>query len=161
MLRIGKMADYALLITNHLVKKTDELCTSEDLLQATHLPPATVRKLLKKLVDAGIIKSIRGAKGGYRLSSDPRGFTLIDVISAIEGPIALTQCSQADEVCDLANHCDLKRNWSYVNQMVLKLFKQITLADMASNNIESNLRITLDPATIHVKMPVSMGTRLD
>ena len=152
MLRIGKMADYALLITNHLVKNTDELCTSEDLLQATHLAPATIRQLLKKLVDAGIIKSIRGAKGGYRLSSDPRAFTLIDVISAIEGPIALTQCSQADEVCDLANHCDLKRNWIYVNQMVLKLLKHITLADMASNNIESNLSISHFPLNKFTKI---------
>ena len=59
MLRIGKMADYALLLTNHLVNTQDNLCTTEDLATATQLPLATVRKLLKQLVDAGIVLSQR------------------------------------------------------------------------------------------------------
>ena len=145
MLRIGKMADYALLVTNQLVKTTDELCTSEDLLQATQLPPATVRQLLKKLVDAGIVKSHRGAKGGYRLSNNPQTFTVADVISAIEGPIALTQCTQQLGNCDLEDHCDLKHNWNYVNQMVNTLFNHITLADMASRVPEHIVNLTSRP----------------
>lgn len=131
MLRIGKMADYALLLTNHLVRSGGILCTTEDLAAATQLPMATVRKLLRLLVDAGIVTSQRGAKGGYRLASDPMAFTIADVISAIEGPIALTQCVALQGGCDLSPTCGLKSNWSYVNQMVTNLFQHITLADMS------------------------------
>lgn len=132
MLRIGKMADYALLVTNHLVKTTDELCTTEDLVNACQLPFATVRKLLKKLVDAGIVTSYRGIKGGYKLSREPNLLTVADVIAAIEGPITLTECSNHPSKCNLASNCDLKSNWNSVNQMVSTLFKRITLADMAT-----------------------------
>jgi FeS assembly SUF system regulator len=131
MLRVGKMTDYALLLTNQLVKSGDELNTTEQLAKATHVPLATVRKLLKLLVDAGIVTSYRGANGGYCLANDPAKLTIADVISAIEGPIALTECSTQQSVCDLASTCGLKTNWSYLNQIVTNMFEQITLADMS------------------------------
>lgn len=131
MLRIGKMTDYALLLTNHLVTSPEALCTTEELAAATLLPLATVRKLLKQLVDAGIVASYRGAKGGYRLANAPGQFTIADVIDAIEGPIALTQCAIQLDACDLSSSCGLKSNWAYLNQMVNNLFQHITLDDMS------------------------------
>ena len=131
MLRIGKMADYALLLTNQLIASEGMLCTMENLVEATHLPIATVRKLLKNLVDAGIVVSHRGAKGGYHLAKEPQTFTLADVISAIEGPVSLTQCVSQPNACDLSATCGMKSNWSYVNQIVDNVFQRITLADMS------------------------------
>jgi FeS assembly SUF system regulator len=131
MLRIGKMTDYALLLTNHLVMSAEALCTTEELAAATLLPLATVRKLLKQLVDAGIVASYRGAKGGYRLAEAPGQFTIADVIAAIEGPIALTQCATQGDACDLSASCGLKGNWVFLNQMVANLFQHITLDDMS------------------------------
>ena len=91
MIKIGKLADYALLITDHLVATTDSLCTNVELSRATHLPIATVRKLLKKLVDAGIVTSYRGINGGYRLSTSPEDIAIAQVITAIEGPISINR----------------------------------------------------------------------
>lgn len=133
MLRIGKMSDYALLLTNHLVGTTDSLRTTEDIVNASRLPLATVRKLLKKLVDAEIVVSYRGVRGGYRLAREPLDITIADVISAIEGPIALTECAQQQGDCNLAADCDLRQNWNYVNQMVATLFNNISLAQMAAS----------------------------
>jgi len=141
MLRIGKMADYALLLTNHLVVSQDDLCTTEDLVDATQLPLATVRKLLKQLVDAGIVLSQRGAKGGYRLADKPVAFTIADVIGAIEGPIALTQCITIKGNCGLSTTCGMKHNWNYVNQMVADLFRHITLEDMSRKVSECAVEI--------------------
>ena len=133
MLRIGKMSDYALLLTNHLVGTTDSLRTTEDIVNASRLPLATVRKLLKKLVDAEIVVSYRGVRGGYRLAREPLDITIAEVISAIEGPIALTECAQQQGDCNLAADCDLRQNWNYVNQMVATLFNNISLAQMAAS----------------------------
>ena len=141
------MTDYALLLTNQLVSATDELCTTDGLVEATQLSPATVRKLLKQLVDAGIVTSYRGAKGGYRLANEPSTFTIADVIGAIEGPIALTQCATHHGDCDLIDTCGLKTNWSFVNQMVYSLFQHITLADMSLRVSERivNFPVSMSP----------------
>jgi FeS assembly SUF system regulator len=133
MLRIGKMSDYALLLTNHLVGTTDSLCTTESIVIACHLPLATVRKLLKKLVDAQIVISYRGVRGGYRLAREPENITVAEVIAAIEGPIALTECTQLENDCSLAADCELRQNWNYLNQMVATLFSNISLAQMAAS----------------------------
>jgi FeS assembly SUF system regulator len=133
MLRIGKMSDYALLLANHLVGTTDALRTTEDIVNASRLPLATVRKLLKKLVDAKIVISYRGVRGGYRLAREPRDITIAEVICAIEGPIALTECTAQQNECTLAADCELRQNWNYVNQMVATLFNNISLAQMAES----------------------------
>ncbi len=133
MLRIGKMSDYALLLTNHLVGKTDTLCTTEEIVVACRLPQATVRKLLKKLVDAHVVVSYRGVRGGYRLAREPKDITIAEVIVAIEGPIALTECTQIRNDCSLAVDCELRQNWNYLNQMVATLFSNISLAQMAKS----------------------------
>jgi len=131
MLRIGKMADYALLITNHLVSSNNQLQTTETLAKATYLPVTTVRKLLKQLVDAGIVNSYRGIKGGYVLAQNPEVLSVADVVVAIEGPISLTECSTDKGECNLTGKCRLKTNWNYLNVVVSNILKQISLADMS------------------------------
>lgn len=141
MIRIGKLADYALLVTNHLVKSPDTLCTTEDLAKATGLPLATVRKLLKKLVDGDVIQSYRGIHGGYRLGVSADSVSVADVIRAVEGPIAITECAHHDNTCGLATNCDLKDNWSYVNRVVHMVLEHITLADMAQNAADQSIQL--------------------
>ncbi len=128
------MADYALLVTHHLANKMDILCTTDNLAQASQLSLPTVRKILKMLVDADIVTSYRGVKGGYKLSRDARLLSVADIITAVEGPIAITECSQAHHDCELEEHCELKHNWSYINNMVAQFFKHISLADLANPN---------------------------
>lgn len=143
MLHIGKMADYALLITNQLVAASDQLSTTEALADATQLPLATVRKLLKKLVDTGIVKSQRGVKGGYTLAKDPVLISVADVLTAIEGPIGLTQCAIQQEACDLSTRCSLKSNWGIVNGIVTHVLKQISVFDMSENIAVANESLQL------------------
>ena len=140
MLKIGKMADYGLLLTNQLAKTDKPLSTTEELAKATQLPLATVRKLLKKLVDAGIVASTRGARGGYVLAKAATDLTVADVINAIEGPIAITQCSGHDAHCSMAADCDLKENWSTINRVIATVLGQLSLADMANRVSERTIR---------------------
>lgn len=139
MLKIGKLADYGLLLTNHLAKTHKTLLTTEELAAATHLPLATVRKLLKKLVDGGVIASTRGMHGGYTLAREPAQLTVADVLNAIDGPIALTQCAAQGEGCNLAGGCDLRENWSYINQVIGTVLRQLTLADMTDKMAERTI----------------------
>ena len=87
-------------------------------------------KILKILVKAGIVNSIRGAKGGYVLARSPEKISVAKVISAMEGPIALTECSITHHDCEQASGCDIKGNWGMINQAINNTLESITLADM-------------------------------
>ncbi len=154
MLKIGKMADYALVLTHQLVKSVEPLSTTEDLTSASQLPLATVRKLLKNLVDANIVTSYRGINGGYKLSKAPQNITVADVIAAIEGPITLTECTQHQSDCGLASNCDLKENWGYINKIVASLFSHITLADMAKKIPEHVIELNKSKILNATKFPL-------
>ena len=143
MIKIGKLADYALLITDYLALSADTLCTTEELSKATHLPVATVRKLLKKLVDARLVKSYRGSNGGYQLSSPAKEISIANVIVAVEGPIAITECAISGGTCGLSNECHLKDNWGILNKFFVDTLTNISIADM-SRAISTNT-IKLSP----------------
>ncbi len=132
MLRIGKLADYALLIIDCLARQADQM-TTEAIAQQVNVPLATVRKLLKLLVDSGLVQSRRGFRGGYQLARSARSITIADVIRSVEGPVGLTQCSQDDSHCDLSSDCNLKDNWQFINDIILDQLERITLADMGGD----------------------------
>lgn len=132
MLRIGKMADYGLLIADCLATESAQL-TTEAIVQHTGLPDATVRKLLRLLVDAGLVSSRRGLKGGYRLNREANRISVAELISAIEGPIGLTECSQVDDHCSLSPGCGQRANWNIINDLINRQLATITLADMCGD----------------------------
>jgi len=131
MLKIAKLTDYALLITDQLVMTTDSLKTNSELSQVTQIPVATVRKLLKLLVDAKIISSFRGSNGGYRLSRPAKDISIAQIIIAIEGPISITECTSSPEACTFSEKCNLKENWGILNNFFINTLTNISLAEMS------------------------------
>ncbi len=91
----------------------------------------TVSKLLKQLAKHGLVESIRGAHGGYRLARRPELITVADVVSALEGPIALTQCSVHGGGCAIEPHCGVRSNWRLINGAIRQALESVTLAQMA------------------------------
>jgi FeS assembly SUF system regulator len=132
MLRLGKLADYGLLITRLLAEQSGQLTTGE-IVRETRIPLPTVRKLLKFLVDAGVVESSRGLKGGYRLAADPADISIVEVIQAIDGPIAITDCNKEGACCDLVDSCDLRDNWKFINGILIEQLQQISINDMRKN----------------------------
>lgn len=129
MLRIGKLADYGLLIADCLGRADDQL-TTESIVHETGLPEATVRKLLRLLVEGGVVSSRRGLRGGYRLSRTPDRITVAELISAIDGPIGLTECTHEDSTCSLTPSCGQRSNWHIITDLINRQLATITLADM-------------------------------
>lgn len=129
MLRIGKLADYGLLIADCLANEPEQM-TTEAIVQYTALPDATVRKLLRLLVDAGLVTSRRGLKGGYRLSREADRISVAELIAAIDGPIGLTECSHVENNCSHSDNCGQRNNWGVINDLINRQLATITLADM-------------------------------
>jgi FeS assembly SUF system regulator len=131
MLRIAKLTDYATGLMVQMSLSPSRQVSAQQLAVELGLPQPTVAALLKKLGRAGLVASVRGAGGGYTLARAPRTISLTDVITAIEGPIALTACALGDGHCDLENGCATRLRWRAINQTVQATLAMMNLADMA------------------------------
>jgi FeS assembly SUF system regulator len=130
MLRVTKLTDYATVVLTVLAARPGEVLSATGLAECSGLEPPTVSKLLKPLAQAGLVEGLRGAHGGYRLSRDARGITLKQIVEAIEGPLAMTECSLHDGQCGIAQHCGVRANWRLINDVVADALQAVTLAQM-------------------------------
>jgi len=137
-LRISKLTDYATLILALLARETTGRHTATELAERSRLPATTVSKLLKQLHRAGLVESTRGLHGGYRLARPARQISAGAILSALEGPLALTECSTHDSRCDLQANCSVGGNWQRINHAIHQSLEEITLAELAG--LESNPR---------------------
>lgn len=132
MIRISKLTDYGVVILTHLADaKGENPRTARNIAADVNLPLPTVSKILKTLGREGILVSQRGIKGGYTLSGPADGINVAEIIGALEGPIAMTECTIFGDVeCDHESDCPVRANWQIINQAVAKALSGITLADM-------------------------------
>jgi FeS assembly SUF system regulator len=130
MLRVSKLTDYATVILSHMAKDTAAFRTAIEIASATGIALPTVSKILKLLTHEHVLISTRGAKGGYALASTPDKITVAAVIRALEGPIALTECSISHQGCEQASGCGIRGNWGLINQAIHDALESVTLADM-------------------------------
>jgi len=129
MLRITKITDYGFILLAYMARQNrEELHNAKDLSSAIGIPLPTVSKVLKILTQGGILHSHQGSKGGYTLSRPANQITAAEIIEAIEGPVAITDCSSA-EGCE--RNCAVSPSWQQVNGAVIGALKGLTLAEMA------------------------------
>ena len=132
MLRVSKLTDYATVVMTCLVDAGDGVLSAQTLAERARLEAPTVSKLLKQLAQAGLVVSTRGINGGYRLARAPEAITVADIVTAMEGPIGMTECSAHTGVCDLEPHCGARVNWQRINQAIAEALSSVTLADMVN-----------------------------
>ncbi len=94
MIRFAKLTDYGLVLMTIMARDSvAAVHTARDLAAASRLPLPTVSKVLKQLLQSGLLTSHRGLKGGYGLAKEAAEISVAEIVAAIEGPIALTECS--------------------------------------------------------------------
>jgi FeS assembly SUF system regulator len=136
MIRISRMADYALLVVLKMCNR-EELITLDSLCELTTLTLPTVRKLMRALTHSDLVESVRGPHGGYRLSGKADQISIAQVIESIDGPIALTECVKVDGGdCELADTCGLKGNWNIVNRLISNALHNVTLEAMMQDPLD-------------------------
>jgi FeS assembly SUF system regulator len=104
--------------------------SAHTLSESAQIPLPTVRKVLKKLSQGGLLNSERGAQGGYSLARSSKLISVAEVITALEGPIALTECVSSDSQCEQESHCSIQTNWERINKAVYTALDEVKLADM-------------------------------
>jgi len=133
MIRLGKLTDYGLVLMTYIARNHDRsLHTARDLAVESRLPLPTVSKLLKELLQGGLLVSHRGIKGGYCLARKPREISVAEIIAVLEGPIALTECStDISGLCDLEPCCPIKHNQRIISLVVRGAMEKVMLSDLS------------------------------
>jgi FeS assembly SUF system regulator len=132
MIRLGKLTDYGVLLMCQMARNPqDKWYTARELAEECRLPVPTVGKLLRTLLRSGLLTSHRGIKGGYVLARNPELIPLDEIISALEGPFALTQCSSdAGDLCDLESSCPVRDNQRIISRAIRGALERVMLSDL-------------------------------
>ena len=133
MLRITKQTDYGIMLVAHLASlPAGRIVSARDAADGTGLPVPMVSKILKALARGGLLSSHRGVKGGYSLARRPDQISVAEIIWALEGPIAMTECIDDLPVeCQQQSSCPIQGNWQRINHAIRGALEGISLRDMA------------------------------
>jgi FeS assembly SUF system regulator len=148
MLRVSKLTDYATVVMTCLATAGDGVLSAQALSERAHLEVPTVSKLLKQLAHAELVVSTRGNLGGYRLARAPAQITIAEIVTAMEGPIGMTECSAQAGLCGHEPHCGVRVNWQRISQAIAMALESVTLADMLKPPPRRGASIPLRVATV-------------
>ncbi|MEX0448409.1 SUF system Fe-S cluster assembly regulator [Spiribacter sp. 221] len=133
MIRLNRETDYGIGILTLMAREPDGRFNAGALAEARGLPQPIVSKILKHLARSDLLVSYRGAKGGYGLARRPEAISIAEIITVLEGPIALTDCIEdGQEACQYGSQCNISNVWSRINDVVLNALSEITLAEMTT-----------------------------
>jgi len=139
MIRITKITDHGIVLLAHFASEPmGAVCNARDLSREEKLSLPMVSKILKILAGAGLLRSHRGVKGGYSLARSPGETTLAEIVSVLEGPIALTDCSNSDNGgCTRKSDCRARPHWRIINQAILDSLMKITLKEIGTADLST------------------------
>jgi FeS assembly SUF system regulator len=133
MIRITKQADYGVVLMTFMTQREEDLFKASELAAETGLPLPTVSKILKLLTRGGLLVSHRGVKGGYTLGRMAEEISVAEIVAALDGPIAVTECiEQTPGECSRESRCVVRGNWQRINLAIHDALESISLAEMAA-----------------------------
>ena len=132
MLKMSKLTDYGTMVLAFLAANLTRMQSASDVARDTHLALPTVSKLLKLMTRTGLVVSTRGALGGYQLARAPEEISAADVIDALEGPVAITQCSGSVGHCELEDVCGVSSSWQKINVAIRRALDEVRLPHLAA-----------------------------
>lgn len=128
MLRISKLADYACLIMGIFAQQNINLPSATEISSQLKLGLPTVRKILQLLARANILTASRGVSGGYQLAKSPKDISLLEIVEAVDGKLALTDCCTSTN-CQIIQQCQGQSGWRQINEVVAQALRDKKLVD--------------------------------
>ena len=137
MLRLSKKADYALMAMKHLATRSDSSSASaREIAENYDIPLELMAKVLQRLARRGLVTSLQGTRGGYRLARQTSQITVADIIEAIEGPLRVTACSTEAENCGQYAKCSVRDPLWRIKDRIVSALSDCTLQEIAADSLE-------------------------
>jgi Rrf2 family protein len=127
MVRIAKSVEYGLAAIQEMHRRRD-LVTARDISEALDLPSGLLAKVMQRLSAAGIITSVQGVRGGYRLAVDPASLSFLDLVEAIEGPYRFSSCESSAGSCGREAECSVAEPVSRMGAKITTLLAETSVA---------------------------------
>lgn len=144
MIRITRETDYGIMLMTTMALDASQSYSAAALARRSHVSLPMVSKILKTLARAGLLVSQRGSRGGYSLARSAEEISAADIIDALEGPIAITECSaDGAHLCSHQDYCGVGGHWNRINRAIREALKNINLLEMSQ------------PAPVAVALPTS------
>lgn len=135
-MELTRRCDYACRILRSAYRHKDTYISIADVAEEEDIPYAFARTIQHDLATAGYLKTVRGARGGLSLSIDPAEVTVLDVLSALQGPVAVSPCSADPESCEKSDWCSFNKVWLAADNALHNLFGSLTLLDVFENGTD-------------------------
>jgi Rrf2 family protein len=153
MIRIARQTDYAARLVLHLASLGDGASASiADISEQRRLPVPFVRRMVARLVAAGILATTRGVNGGVRLGRPAKDISLGELVEAMEGRIALNECVHSPAACPFGRRCPVQRAWTEVSDALSR--------HLASIRFDALAHAGAGHARAHVELRPRRGPRL-
>jgi FeS assembly SUF system regulator len=136
MLKISKLVDHGALVLSNLPHKSTGFKSASYISNETNLSLPNVSKILKLMHHGNLVYSVRGSKGGYALNKKPEEITAAEILTALEGPIAITECISEKSSCNVQNQCGVSYGWQRINNIISHALNDITLRDLQEKPIK-------------------------
>jgi FeS assembly SUF system regulator len=131
-MRLSHLADYAVVLMTAAARyPAGARLSATELARDTGVPLPTAQKLMGQLAACGLLSSVRGAGGGFALARSATEISLADIVEAVEGPIAMTVCSEGRTDCALDAHCRVKPHMGVVGNAVRGALGAVSLTELA------------------------------
>ncbi len=131
-LRISRKMDYGVRSVIYLASlPAGSVMPFREVARQMLIPEDFLAKILKTLVDHGIVRSTRGPRGGYTLAKAAGDITFLEVIEAVEGPVALNVCLDGEDACGHSTACTMVSVWRLGQEKMLDVYRQAKLSDLA------------------------------
>lgn len=136
MIRLTKAGEYGLRAIRYLVENQDATRVSiGDISGSKNIPEPFLRKLFKPLVKNNIIQSTRGVAGGVSLAREPEEISVLEVVEALEGPLALNDCLLDENECEFISECGMHDIWGEAQIAMAKVLRSKNLLDLKKPNL--------------------------
>lgn len=114
----------------------------KDIATRQQVSPKYLEHLLASLRSAGLVRSVRGAQGGYTLTSPPERINLRQIHDVFEGTAGFVECTTSPEICDRTEICVTMEIWDQLHTAVLDILESTTLEDLAHRALEKQSNAT-------------------
>ena len=132
-LRFTRAADYAVRAMLHVGSLPEgSVALREDIALAQRIPTTFMAKILRKLVNAGLLRSSRGTNGGFGMARRATVISLLDIVEGIEGPLGLTDCAPGAHRCSFSHNCPASTVWFEVQRGMSAHLRDTTLEALLS-----------------------------
>jgi len=133
-MQITHQADYAIRTVFYLARlNPDQKVSTRQIAKDYQIPPSFLTKIVSQLSIAGLIHTTRGASGGVSLAHPPEKITMLEVLEAVDGPIALNDCVNDPESCPFSKNCVLHHFWSDATDELVARLKSTTFDQLVAN----------------------------